>query len=321
MPSPLGPIRSALFVPSPASVRSVMRGFEQSNPHAALELEQVTMHLVGGIDQAVRSSGNAELITQLAQVPPKYRGFAYEGAAVGLTAIDSLSPGHRAADLIAGPDSKMHDLTMVVGVGLALAKIPKPRWRKLFPQHPLFRWLAVDGYGFYKAFFQKARYVDRQYIDNRYPRWMGERANLRRIADNGLGRALWFIGGATPGRVAELVGGFAEPRRADLWSGIGIAVTFAGGVEPAELDAVWEISGRYRPQVALGCAMVTKIRQQTNSTNEHTEAAARVFCGHSVAETDALMTDSLRDLPADGTSATYLRWRDRIAEIVTASRA
>ncbi|MFG1791010.1 DUF1702 family protein [Nocardia sp. NPDC049149] len=320
MPSPLGPLRAALFVPSPASVRTVMQSFEQSNPHAALELEQVTMNLVGGIDKAVRSSNNAELVAQLAQVPPKYRGFAYEGAAVGLTAIDSLSPGHRAHDLIVGPESKVHDLTMVVGVGLALAKIPKQRWKKLFPQHPLFKWLAVDGYGFYKAFFQKPRYVDRQHVDTRYPRWMGDRANLQRIADNGLGRALWFIGGGTPKAVAERIGGFAEQRHADLWSGVGIAVTFAGGVEPVDMEELWEVAGQYRPQVSLGCAMVTKIRQQTKSSNEHSEAAARVFCGHSVAETDALIDDSLLDLPTDGSSATYLRWRDRIAEIVTASR-
>lgn len=320
MPSPLGPLRAALFVPSPTSVRRVMQGFEQSNPTAALELEQVTMHLVGGIDKAVRSSDNAELVAALAQVPVKYRGFAYEGAAVGLTAIDSLSPGHRAADLMVGPESKIHDLTMVVGVGLALAKIPKPRWKKLFPQHPLYRWLAVDGYGFYKAFFQKRRYVDNQHVDTRYPRWMGDRANLQRIADHGLGRALWFIGGGNPVRVAELVGGFAEHRRADLWSGVGIAVTFAGGVEPADLAQVWELAGQYRPRLALGCAMVTKIRQQTNSTNEHSEAAAQAFCGHSVAETDALIDDSLKGLPEDGSSTTYLLWRDRIAEIVAASR-
>lgn len=92
MPSPLGPLRAALFVPGPAAVRRVMSGFEQPDQQTALELEQVTMHLVSGIDSAVRSSNNDELITALLQVPPKYRGFAYEGAAVGLTAIDSLSP-------------------------------------------------------------------------------------------------------------------------------------------------------------------------------------------------------------------------------------
>ncbi len=93
MPSPLGPLRAALFVPSPASVRSVMQGFEQSNPAAATELQQVTMHLVGGIDKAVRSSDNAELVTQLAQVPPKYRGFAYEGAGMGFAMLDGLPFG------------------------------------------------------------------------------------------------------------------------------------------------------------------------------------------------------------------------------------
>ncbi|MFX0575238.1 DUF1702 family protein [Nocardia nepalensis] len=319
MPSPLGPIRAALFAPSPSSVRAVLGSFEQPSAATALELEKVTMHLVGGIDAAVRSSANDELITGLMQVPPRYRGFAFEGAAVGLTAIDSLSPGRRAHDLITGP-AHDYDLTMFVGVGMALAKIPKFRWRKLFPQHPLFRWLAVDGYGFYKAFFQLPRYVRGKHVDTHYPRWMGERAPLLRCADQGMGRALWFIGGGAPAGVAELINEFDESRRADLWSGVGIAVTFAGGVEPVDMEQLWTEAGAYRPQVALGAAMVAKIRQQTNSVNEHSEAAAQVFCGHSVAETDVLVDDSLRDLPDDGSAATYQLWRGRIAEIVTASR-
>ncbi|WP_174190116.1 DUF1702 family protein, partial [Nocardia barduliensis] len=320
MPSPLGPLRAAIFVPSPASVRKVLSQFEQPDQHTALELEQVTMHLVGGIDSAVRSSDNDELITALLQVPPKYRGFAYEGAAVGLTALDSLSPGRRAAALIDGPASE-YALTMYVGVGLAMAKIPKFRWRKLFPQHPLFRWLAIDGYGFYKAFFQMRRYVRDKHVETRYPGWLGDRDNLKRIVDQGTGRALWFIGGGSPAGVVRLISEFAPQRHADLWSGVGIAVTFAGGVETAAMEELWDVAGEYRPQLSLGSAMVARIRQQTNSVNEHSEAAAQVFCGTSVAKTDALIESSLDDLPDDGSSGTYLLWRDRIAEIVTASRA
>ncbi|WP_067461974.1 DUF1702 family protein [Nocardia amamiensis] len=320
MPSPIGPLRAALLVPSPASVRMVLSQFEQPDQHTALELEQVTMALVTGIDSAVRSANNDELIATLLQVPPKYRGFAYEGAAVGLTAIDSLSPGRRAAELISGPASE-YALTMYVGVGLAMAKIPKFRWNKVFPQHPLFRWLAIDGYGFYNAFFKMQRYVRDKHVETRFPGWLGDRDNLKRIVDQGTGRALWFIGGGSPAGVVRMISEFDPKRHADLWSGVGIAVTFAGGVETPVMEELWDVAGQYRPQLSLGSAMVARIRQQTNSVNEHSEAAAKVFCGTSVAKTDALLETSLEGLPDDGTSGTYLLWRDRVAEIVTASRA
>ncbi|WP_454195865.1 DUF1702 family protein [Nocardia sp. Marseille-Q1738] len=320
MSSPLGPLRAALFVPSPASVRRVMSGFEQPDQQTALELEQVTMHLVSGIDSAVRSSNNDELIAALLAVPPKYRGFAYEGAAVGLTAIDSLSPGRRAAELISGPASQ-YALTMYVGVGLAMSKIPKFRWNKVFPEHPLFRWLAIDGYGFFKAFFQMQRYVRDKHVENRFPGWLGDRDNLKRIMTQGTGRALWFIGGGSPAGVVRMISEFDPKRHADLWSGVGIAVTFAGGVTLDAMEELWDQAGEFRPQLSLGSAMVARIRQQTDSVNEHSEAAAQVFCGTTVAKTDALIESALEGLPDDGTSGTYLLWRDRIAEIVTASRA
>ncbi|GAB0105438.1 DUF1702 family protein [Nocardia sp. JMUB6875] len=314
MPSPIGPLRALVFVPGQSEIRRVMGGFERPSETTALELERVTLHLVSGIDTAVRSSSNAEIIAALQPVPARYRGFAFEGAAVGLTALDSLSPGHRAADLFENAEN--FHFPMYPGVGMALARIPKFRWRKLFPKHPLYRWLAVDGYGFYKAFFHTQKYVRQQRFDTRYPRWMGNRAQVLRIADQGIGRALWFVGGGSAAGLTRLIGQFDPARHADLWSGVGIAVTFAGGVDQHELDELRTTAGEYAGLLGLGAALVAKIRLETDSVDAYTEAVVRTYCGRSMADTDVLVEKSQVDLPADGTAATYQLWRDRIVELI-----
>ncbi len=107
-----------------------------------------------------------------------------------------------------------------VGVGWAMARLPRFRWASIAPTDPLLRWLALDGYGFHQAYFRTQRYVREQYRDPSF-RWPGD--ETRRYAghavDQGIGRALWFIGGTDPAVVSDLVDSFAADRRADLYSG------------------------------------------------------------------------------------------------------
>ncbi|MBB5916364.1 hypothetical protein BJY24_005276 [Nocardia transvalensis] len=311
----IGPIRSVLLGTG-ADVPPLGRpGFQPPSPATKAELERVATHLATSIDFAVRSKNNDELIAHIEGLPEQYRGFAFEGAATGLAAVDSITPfGRRAHDLIAGPAAK-HDLTMYVGVGLALGRIPRPFWRKVLPKHPTYRWLAIDGYGFYNAFFRTEKYIGRHYVDNRYPGWMGAKEPLRRAADQGIGRALWFVSGGSPEGVAKLIEEFAPERHADLWSGIGIATTFAGGVEAADLEAILARVPQFREPLAAGSAMVAKIRQQADSAIPHTHDAVRIYTGRTIDEAAALIDKAFDDIPQDGTAAGYQAWRDHLGAL------
>ncbi|MGF6886618.1 hypothetical protein ABIA39_004608 [Nocardia sp. GAS34] len=317
MPSIFGPLRSTLLgtriTEPPLESRP---GFVQPNAATAAELERVATHLAQGIDQAVRTKDNDELIALINQKPEQYRGFAFEGAATGLAAVDSITPfSHRAHDLITGPAAQ-HDLTMYVGVGLALGRIPRPIWRKVFPRHQTYRWLALDGYGFYNAFFRTEKWVGRHHVDQRFPGWMGDAAPLKRAVDQGIGRALWFISGGSPEGVAKLVDEFDESRHADLWSGIGIATTFAGGVEVADLEAILARVPQFREPLAAGAAMVAKIRTRADSATPHTHVAVSTYCaGRTLDEAVALVDRAFDDVPQDGTAIGYQRWRDRLGEL------
>ncbi len=57
---------------------------------------------------------------------------------------------------------------------------------------PTMTWLAVDGYGFDRAYFEVERYVTRQERLRAYP-WQGRPDYFARAVDQGVGRALWFI--------------------------------------------------------------------------------------------------------------------------------
>lgn len=320
MPSPLGPLRSKIFGTNPSVTVDMLRSFtKDTNPETAAELERVASAVANGIDVAIRSSRNAELQKAFAEIPRQYRGWSYEGAGTGLTALDSITPfGRRAMTMLA--DAGEFDLTMYVGIGLALARIPKPFWRKLVPPDPLFRWLTLDGYGFYKAFFTPEKYIYGKRIDTRFPRWLGDRAPLLRTVDQGIGRAAWFVAGGLVDRAIELLDAFEPNRRGDLWGGIGIATAFAGGVGGDELSALWEAAGEFQPQVATGAALVAKVRQQTDSVTPHNETAMQIYCGRTVSEAVAVLEEAALALPTDGTCATYQLWRDNLGKVLTGNR-
>ena len=91
-------------------------------------------------------------------------------------------------------------------------------------------WLAVDGYGFDRAYFDTGRWVDAQKVPESY-RWAGSPEYFLRAVDQGIGRALWFICGGQRPASRPRWGVSPSHRQPDLWSGVGLAATFAGGCE------------------------------------------------------------------------------------------
>src|SRR5262249_30596908 len=139
-----------------------------------------------------------------------------------------------------------HVYMVYVGVGWAMARVPRFRWRTLTAPDPLLRWLVLDGYGFHQAYFRTDRYVRGHYREPAFPWPRGGRAGYAdRAMAQGIGRASWFVGGADPRVVADLLDRFPESRRADLYSGAGLAATYAGGADEPELCWFWDHAGQH----------------------------------------------------------------------------
>jgi hypothetical protein len=292
------------------------RGFHKKSPDAQERLETVGKTFLDGYAYAVEARVPADAEERLEQLPDWLRGFAYEGAGMGLAVLDGLPFGRsdNVRRFLERPLADSYRSLVYVGIGWAMARIPRFRWPKPAALDPVLAPLVLDGFGFHQAYFHTARYIDGQYQDPEFP-WPGGRhtAYANRAIDQGIGRASWFIAGTDPDRVADLVERFPAARRGDLYAGVGLAATYAGGVDEAELRAVARRAGEYRPNLAQGSAFAAHARVSAGIVPDHSALATQVFCASTPQEAAAL-TNARRPVDhVDGDQPAYEVWRQRLA--------
>jgi hypothetical protein len=304
-----------MFMPPPRETQmSDKPGWRPTGPEQRQQLERVGNSFLVGLRAGLEGVSDQEIAARLSQVDREFRGFAYEGCAMGVAVTDSVSlRPRRVRDYLAGPAAEHHYMAHI-GIGWALGRIPRMRWRAVLPPDPIQRWLVLDGLGFHQAFFSTEKYVTARWRPQRYRAWPGDQAYAHRAVDQGIGRALWFVNGAQPQAVAACIGGFPAGRRADLWSGAGLASVYAGGVDASGLAMLRELAGKHRPHLSQGAVFAAKTRHMTNLVTPHTELAVKTHCEMTVAEAAALMDQTRVDLPPDGASPAFEVWRSRIRQ-------
>jgi enediyne biosynthesis protein E3 len=308
-------LRRRILTPNISATSLEVRGFHRKDPASQELLEKIGVVFLGGYADAVEASSVEDARQRLALLPRRFRGFAYEGAGMGYAMLDGLPFGHRhhAADFVAGPAANQIYIVNC-GIGWAMARLPRFRWPSADELDPLLRWLVLDGYGFHQAYFHTRRYVHEHYQDPAFP-WPRDesRAYANRAMDQGIGRALWFVGCTDVDEVTRLLGRFPRERHADLWAGIGLASTYACGANRDDLARLADIAGEYRPQLAQGSAFAAEARVRAGLVIPQTELATEVLCGTDP-ETAAQVTIEVRPDHADnGPVPTYERWRQDIA--------
>lgn len=317
MPTFLGALRRLALTPKLTEVTFSGRGFPGADSPAAPQLEAIPQSVVCGFEWGIENRDLWELERRLDLVEPAQRGFAYEGAAMAAVVRDAMGGGGtRTRELLLGPGHR-HIFLTYIGVGFALARLPRPLWRKALPDltgspyHPTMSWLAVDGYGFDKAYFHTRVWVDEQRTPAPYP-WEGAPQYFARAFDQGLGRALWFIHGARPLGVAAAVERFAAHRRADLWSGVGLAATFAGGCPADGLAELREAAGEHWSELALGSVFANKARTYSGFVPEHSAEAVEALTGLAVADAVEVADSTATHDPGPGGEPAYEMWRAAI---------
>jgi len=315
-------LRRRVLTPNVSETELDVRGFYVKNPDARQRLETIGRSFLEGYAFAAEADESVDAEAGLEGVSAGYRGFAYEGAAMAFAVRDGLPLGGRwhVADFLAGQANK-HVYMVYVGVGWAMARLPRFRWPTLHAPDPLLRWLALDGYGFHQAYFKTRRYVHQHYQETNFP-WPADDPGwyANRVIDQGIGRAMWFVGGADPGLVNQMINAFPEHRRADLYAGAGLAATYAGGADVAELEWLRDVAGRYGGELAQGSAFAAGARVRADLVTPHTEAATQVFCGRSAAEASDINDEALIGLPGRGDVPDYEVWRRRIKSALVGGR-
>lgn len=307
---PLIRLRKHMLGISLQEVTFQRRGFMHSERDARVRLEQIGRVFLQGYHAALNDEGPETLALYLESVDRELCGFAYEGAAMGLTLLDELSfrKRERLRTFLNGIGSR-HAYMVHVGVGWAIARLP---WmRRNFEQavghlDPLLRWLAADGNGFSDFYFKSSQLLRKP---ERLDRLEGY---TRHAYAQGIGRSLWFVAGASPDRVSHSISLLPPSLHGDLWSGAGLACAMAGGTNQLGIERLKSLSGDHQAALAQGAAFAAKARQQADNPTPHTEMACQILCGLD-ADSAAQLTDAMRRcLPEDGKVPAYEVWRRRI---------
>jgi hypothetical protein len=309
-------LRRFLFGIRPRDWSFARRGFYIGEPAKVRHLERIIGSFVDGFHTTLDDSNPETLATRLDAVEPEFRGFGYEGVGLCLGLFDLLTPWERDRWRTFQQGRGSHQSFLLhVGYGLLLARLGRPAAGALKRlAHPGERWLAIDGYGFHEGFFHWHQYIEERAAPRRLDGYAA------RVFDQGLGRVLWFGSCADVDRVTRTVATFPVERRADLWSGIGVACTYAGGVGADALKRLYELAGPYQAQVRLGCVLATKLRHQAGIVVAHTERALDVLCGLSADGAARLFDAAVEDLPPDGVEPAYEVLRRRIQHQVVSTQ-
>jgi hypothetical protein len=318
MTTMLGALRRKVMTPPLDDVLFSTRGFHTHDGAARDLLEMSGRQFVIGFGFAMESADTAESVTRLETLDRQFHGFAYEGAAMALALRDALRPGprgRRTEDFLRTGRGAAHIYMAYLGIGFTLGRLPRMFWGRALPDvsqlpdHPTLSWFIWDGYGFHQAFFDPAKWIDKQYVSTSYP-WQVSYVN--RAIDHGIGRALWFYNGAHVESVAASIGRFPAARHADLWSGAGLAASYAGGVGEEDLKLLLQAAGPHGPEVSLGAVLAIKARVLADVITPHTETAAATLCGMSAVDAAEITNRVVIDLPPDGAVPAYEVFRDRI---------
>lgn len=310
-------MRRAALTPDARNVLLEVRGFPIGSPSAQGCLETAGRSFLEGFGVAAERPTSAETATALSDIEGNRRGFAFEGAAMALAIRDALPIGHRhhVTDFIAVAEE--HIYMLYVGIGWALARLPRRLHRAATVgiTDPVLAWLALDGYGFHQAYFKTSKYVGDHHVEPDPPQLSIAHGDYTRNAiDQGIGRALWFVSGADPDRACDLIGGFAVDRRADLFAGLGLAVTYAGGATESDLTGLAQRAADHRLCLAQGAVFAAEARRRAGITQPATAAAVRILTGRSVIHAADIAVDTRPLDPVVDGQVGYAVWRDRIRQ-------
>ncbi len=305
---------------APERIGVVARGFAVPDATKRRRLERITSTVARGYRAALRTPDPHELAQRLsADTESELRGFAFEGAGLALQVLDTLLPRWGAARWsVFATDAAQHHVYMVhVGAGLALGRLRRRLRLPREPFDPLLGALVADGYGFHAGYFGDARLALARGAPSRVAR--AQHASY----DQGLGRSLWFFAGADARAVAEHIESAAPERRGDLWSGIGLAVAYAGAATSAELGELRRSAAECWPRLAQGAAFAAEARERAGNPAPHTDLACRAFAGCSASLAASVVREARAQLaPEDtqGAERVYARWQ-RLTHERLATRA
>lgn len=281
------------------------RGFSTACTANVRHLEQKASAFVVGAHSYANCPRQPHLALQ--ETPLAERGFAYEGAAMIATLVDLVMLGRFKAvhTLLSGPGVHYRHL-IHVGSGWAYSVLDIPFPRIIPACDPVLRWLALDGFGFHRHFFDSAASLE--YLRKSRPGHAG------RIRTQGAGRALWFSEGADIERILRVSQTVPMRVRADLWSGVGLACGYAslGVEEPLDLGLLPQ---SYIANFLQGLVFAGAAHSQSESLPEKTCQLLGQALSIDAITAMKWSDEALTDITVAGQGPSgFLLWQERLQE-------
>jgi len=298
-----------VLVLSPSLVDFRARGFATEPAAVRTALEAAAGSFLDGFNAEL--AGGPGDAPDLGGTPDARRGFAAEGAAMAATMLDAARPfGERRSQALHAAHGDRYAYLLHVGSGWAMAKLRRRRLGRIGAFAPLLRWLAYDGKGFCRAFFAGPRGFDRW---RAHP---GRCSATCEIEYQGVGRSLWFRACGDPERLTALVATLPPHHQGDVWSGVGLAAAYAGGVEVATYRRLAELASDHRAAVAQGAAFAAEAWRLAGSTPGDAATAVQLLAGADPATAAAWTWTARAGLDGPGADARdYREWRLRVQRL------
>ncbi len=269
----LGPKERRRMALSRDALTYARQNFYPKDAVSKQRLEAIGFAFIEGYHTTLAFEDAAAIALALEKIPTELRGFAFEGAAMGLALMDLIARERRNrwVAFMNSPDGARHRVMIHVGAGGALARVqqrPAWFWQQMVPELQIAAW---NGVGFFEGIFRRRRAVELA----RVPR--GLDAAQQVSFDQGLGRSLWFIHGAEVERVAAAIAAFPAHRQGGMWEGIGLGCAYAGGAERAELARLERLAGPHLPTLTRGVMAAGYARIGAGNPAAHTSLACEVL--------------------------------------------
>lgn len=302
---PLPAVVRKFLALNPSRVEFRVRGFDLAEKSHEERLEAIGKAFLRGYNLTLSARSLGEFDQAIVQEPALLRGFFVEGGAMGSALVDSLPFRKPMLPRYLARFGTQYPILVHAGVGLTISKLA---WREkaiLAELDSFYRWLAYDGRGYHNMYFEPEKTL------------AGPRHKLDGYAsqayDQGAGRGIWFISGASVTKAADTIATMASERQPDLWAGVGLALCYAGPAGAKEFMAAKLLAGDCAANMATGVALACAARIKDQSLLPETREAITALWGVTpevLAERVEAARLSISSSDHDGG---YAVWREMIA--------
>jgi len=273
-------LRKSMFALPLTEANFSKRGF-QSGEEGEKRLELVAKVVIAGYNTALETGFTSDLLIHQEMVSRELRGFFTEGIGMGLFTLDlfSITQKSRFWSFVETKGIN-HKYMSYIGAGIACGVFKRHSIRNFLKKaSPTSGLLLLNGIGFYYAYFKLGKAVDNFFI----PKNLSQDKFYIECYDNGMGRAFWFINGGNPDKIASMISTFPNDRQGAIWAGIGLAATYAGGVEKSKIQKLTSLAGKHSNRLGEGSVLATHTRDLAGNPHK-TDATEIILTGRSAKE-------------------------------------